>query len=340
MTKNSKIVHALETLFILHAEHEMQCSTAAMRHMASAMADVYVSLSGAITALYGPRHGGANEAVCRMLEDIGTVDNVANYVQQIKRKERMLMGFGHRSYTNTDPRAAIVKQLALEIFNITGKEELIKVAQELERVVLTDEFFITRKLYPNLDFYSGMIFKAMGFPTEFFTVLYALPKFTGWMAHWNEFIEDPENRIVRPRQIYMGERCRNYVAVMDRLPEELANYEMRDNAPQLQINLPTIYSQNTSSLSATLTDPSIDADRRLFLRQRDSMNNMLLSGTRSDGRYPDEHNPIKSKFAENMNQMNESSDAKSTSRDMIDDVDAEVDLIQIDPPTKETKESR
>ena len=206
----------------MHAEHELNCSTAAMRHMASAMADVYVSLSGAITALYGPRHGGANEAVFRMLEEIGTVENVANYVQLIKRKERCLNGFGHRSYTNNDPRAAIVKQLAQEIFDITGKDELINVAEELERVVMTDDFFISRKLYPNVDFYSGMIFRSIGYPTEFFTVLYALPKMTGWMAHWNEFIEDPENRIVRPRQIYLGERSRNYVAVTDRLPEELA----------------------------------------------------------------------------------------------------------------------
>ena len=142
MTKNSKIVHALETVFILHAEHEMQCSTAAMRHMASSMADVYVSLSGALTSLYGPRHGGGLEAVFHMLEDIGTIENVANYVQQIKRKERMLMGFGHRAYSNNDPRAVIIKQLAMEIFEITGKEDLIKVAKELERVVVTDEFFI------------------------------------------------------------------------------------------------------------------------------------------------------------------------------------------------------
>ena len=233
MTKSSKIVHALETVFILHAEHEMQCSTAAMRHMASSMADVYVSLSSALTALYGPRHGGGLEAVFHMLEDIGKIENVANYVQQIKRKERMLMGFGHRTYNNSDPRAVIIKQLAVEIFEITGKEDLIKLALELERVILTDEFFISRKLYPNLDFYSSLIFKAIGFPAEYFTVLFAVPKFTGWMAHWNEFIEDPDNRIVRPRQIYMGERSRNYVAVMDRIPEEQADYEILENVPQL-----------------------------------------------------------------------------------------------------------
>ena len=167
--------------------------------MASAMADVYTSISGAITALYGPRHGGANEAVFKMLEEIGTIDNVPDFVQQVKRKDKILMGFGHRSYTNHDPRASIAKQLAQEVFAITGREELIDVASELERVVITDDFFISRKLYPNLDFYSGMIFKAIGFPTEFFTVLHTIPKFAGWMAHWNEFIMDPDNRIVRPR---------------------------------------------------------------------------------------------------------------------------------------------
>ena len=199
MAKNSKIVHALETLFILHAEHELNCSTAAVRHMTSSLADVYTSLSGAVTALYGPRHGGANEAVLKMLEEIGTIDNVPSFIEQVKRKERVLMGFGHRVYKNYDPRAAIVKQLAEEVFAITGREELIDVAMELERVALTDEYFITRKLYPNVDFYSGTIYKAMGFPTEYFTVLFALPRFTGWMSHWNEFIEDPDNRIVRPR---------------------------------------------------------------------------------------------------------------------------------------------
>ena len=167
--------------------------------MASAMADVYTSTSGAVAALYGQRHGSANEAVFKMLEEIGTVDNIPEFVQQVKRKEKILMGFGHKQYTNHDPRAEILKQIALEVFEITGRDELIEVAYELERVVQTDEFFFSRKLYPNIDFYSGQIFRAIGFPTEFFTVLYALPKFTGWMAHWNEFIEDPENRIVRPR---------------------------------------------------------------------------------------------------------------------------------------------
>ena len=199
MSKDKRIIHALETLFILHAEHELNCSTAAVRHMASARADVYTSLSGSVTALYGPRHGGANEAVLRMLEEIGTVDNVPSFIEQVKRKQRSLMGFGHRVYKNFDPRAAIVKRVAEEVFAVTGREELIDVAIELERLARTDEYFITRKLYPNVDFYTGTIYKAMGFPTEYFTVLFALPRFAGWLAHWNEFIQDPDNKIVRPR---------------------------------------------------------------------------------------------------------------------------------------------
>lgn len=188
MAKNPKIVRALETLFILHAEHELNCSTAAIRHMTSSLADVYTSLSGAVTALYGPRHGGANEAVLKMLEEIGTVDKVPEFIQQVKRKERVLMGFGHRVYKNYDPRAAIVKQIADEVFQITGREELIEVAMAIEKEALSDQYFITRKLYPNVDFYSGVIYKAMGFPTEYFTILFALPRFTGWISHWNEFI--------------------------------------------------------------------------------------------------------------------------------------------------------
>jgi len=188
MAKNTKIVRALETLFILHAEHELNCSTAAIRHMTSSLADVYTSLSGAVTALYGPRHGGANEAVLKMLKEIGTVDKVPEFLQQVKRKERVLMGFGHRVYKNYDPRAAIVKQIADEVFQITGREELIEVAMAIEKEALSDEYFITRKLYPNVDFYSGVIYKAMGFPTEYFTILFALPRFTGWISHWNEFI--------------------------------------------------------------------------------------------------------------------------------------------------------
>ena len=152
MAKNEKIIHALETLFILHAEHELNCSTAAVRHMTSSLADVYTSLSGSVTALYGPRHGGANEAVLKMLDEIGSVENIPSFIEAVKRKERVLMGFGHRVYKNYDPRATIVKQLTSEVFEIVGREDLIDVAMELERVALTDEYFVTRKLYPNVDF--------------------------------------------------------------------------------------------------------------------------------------------------------------------------------------------
>lgn len=188
LASNPIIVNALEKLFILHAEHELNCSTAAVRHMTSALADVYTSLGGAITALYGPRHGGANEAVVKMLEEIGTVDNIPAFVESVKAKDKLLYGFGHRVYKNYDPRATLVKQITDQVFAVTGKEKLIDIAVELEKIALSDDYFIKRKLYPNVDFYSGVIYKAIGIPTEFFTVLFALPRFTGWLSHWNEFI--------------------------------------------------------------------------------------------------------------------------------------------------------
>ena len=205
-----KITRALDILFILHAEHELNCSTAAIRHMTSSQADVYTSLGGAATALYGPRHGGANEAVLKMLEEIGCVENIPQFVEDVKAKKKMLMGFGHRVYKNYDPRAKIVKQISDEVFSIVGKEPLIDVAVELERIALTDEYFIQRKLYPNVDFYSGCIYKALNIPTEFFTVLFMLPRVAGWLAHWNEFLDDPYNKIVRPRQIYKGHARRDF----------------------------------------------------------------------------------------------------------------------------------
>lgn len=188
LSSNRIIVNAIEKLFILHAEHELNCSTAAIRHMTSALADVYTSLGGAITALYGPRHGGANEAVLKMLTEIGSVDNIGKFVKEVKEKRRVLMGFGHRVYKNYDPRAKMVRKIAEEVFTVTGKEALIDVAVELERIALSDDYFISRKLYPNVDFYSGVIYKAIGIPTEYFTVMFALPRFTGWLSHWNEFI--------------------------------------------------------------------------------------------------------------------------------------------------------
>lgn len=205
-----KIVRALDILFILHAEHELNCSTAAIRHMASSQSDVYTSLAGAVTALYGPRHGGANEAVLRMLEEIGTVDKIPQFVRDVKDRKKVLMGFGHRVYKNYDPRAKIVRQIAEEVFSIVGREPLVDIAMELEKIALTDEYFIKRKLYPNVDFYSGVIYKALGIPTEMFTILFALPRLAGWLAHWYEFLDDPHNKIVRPRQIYKGYSRRNF----------------------------------------------------------------------------------------------------------------------------------
>jgi citrate synthase len=211
-----KIVRAMDILFILHAEHELNCSTAAIRHMTSSQADVYTSLAGAVTALYGPRHGGANEAVLRMLDQIGTVDAIPQFIQDVKDRKKTLMGFGHRVYKNYDPRAKIVRTIAEDVFNIVGRESMIDIAMELERIALTDEYFVKRKLYPNVDFYSGVIYKALGIPTEMFTILFTLPRLAGWLAHWNEFVEDPDNKIVRPRQIYKGHSKRDFVPTAQR----------------------------------------------------------------------------------------------------------------------------
>lgn len=207
-----KLVRAVDILFILHAEHELNCSTAAIRHMTSSQADVYTSLAGAVTALYGPRHGGANEAVLRMLEQIGDVKNIPAFIQGVKDKKKVLMGFGHRVYKNHDPRAKIVRQIAEDVFAVVGRESMIDIAMELEKIALTDDYFISRKLYPNVDFYSGVIYKALGIPTEMFTIMFTIPRFAGWLAHWDEFVEDPVNNIVRPRQIYKGYRKRDFVA--------------------------------------------------------------------------------------------------------------------------------
>ena len=211
-----KLVKALDILFILHAEHELNCSTAAMRHLASSEVDVYTCVAGAAAALYGRRHGGANEAVLRMLEDIGTIENIPSFIEKVKSGKGRLMGFGHRVYKNYDPRARIVKRVADEIFEVIGKEPLIDIAMELEKVALTDKYFISRKLYPNVDFYTGVIYKAMGFPTDMFPVLFTIPRVAGWLAHWKEFHKDPENKIVRPRQNYTGSTRRPYVPISER----------------------------------------------------------------------------------------------------------------------------
>lgn len=207
------LAKALDTLFVLHADHEQNCSTSVMRNIGSADADPYSAMAGAVAALYGPLHGGANEAVIKMLREIGSAKNVPGFVERVKKRQVLLMGFGHRVYKNYDPRARIVKQLAYNVFEVTGDNELIDVAIALEEVVLRDEFFVSRKLYPNVDFYSGIIYEAMGFPTDMFTVLFAIGRAPGWLAQWVEMLEDPDQRIARPRQIYLGEDERAYVPI-------------------------------------------------------------------------------------------------------------------------------
>ncbi|GAB5371777.1 hypothetical protein AAMO2058_001609000 [Amorphochlora amoebiformis] len=215
-----KLAKALDVLFILHADHEQNCSASAMRHLTSSGVDVYTSIGGAASALYGPRHGGANEAVLRMLQSIGDKKNIPSFIEKVKSKQVRLMGFGHRVYKNYDPRARIVRKIADEVFDILGREPLIEVAGELERIALSDPFFVKRKLYPNVDFYSGLIYKAMGFPTDFFPVLFTIPRTAGWLAHWNEFLDDPENVIVRPRQVYLGKKEGGYKSLISRSREQ------------------------------------------------------------------------------------------------------------------------
>jgi citrate synthase len=202
---------ALNVLFILHADHEQNCSTSAMRGIGSAHTDPYSAIAGAAAALYGPLHGGANEAVLRMLREIGSVDRVPEYIKRVKDGEFRLMGFGHRVYKNYDPRATIIKQVAYEVFEVTGKDPLLDIALELERIALEDEYFVKRKLYPNVDFYSGIIYRAMRFPVEMFPVLFAIPRTSGWIAQWQEMLLDPDQKIARPRQIYLGADERDYV---------------------------------------------------------------------------------------------------------------------------------
>jgi len=215
-----ELAKALDVLFIIHADHELNCSTSAMRHLASSGVDVYTCVSAATGALYGPRHGGANEAVLRMLENIGGKENIPMFLERVKKREVRLMGFGHRVYKNYDPRARIVRKIAERVFDILGREPLIEVAEALEAAALSDPYFKKRKLYPNVDFYSGLIYKAMGFPTDFFPVLFAIPRAVGWLSHWNEFLDDPENRIVRPRQVYKGQQTRNYVNIENRARDD------------------------------------------------------------------------------------------------------------------------
>jgi len=215
-TANPALARALEVLFILHADHEQNCSTSTMRAVGSSMADPYATTAAAIAALSGPLHGGANQQVLQMLDEIGSKDRVPAYVQQIKAGHGKLMGFGHRVYKNYDPRARIVKQVAEEVFEVTGRNPKLDIALELERIALNDDFFIQRKLYPNVDFYSGIIFQAMGFKPETFTVLFAIPRAVGWLAQWEEMLEDAEQKIARPRQVYTGEAVRQVLSLHER----------------------------------------------------------------------------------------------------------------------------
>jgi len=207
---NPALARALDVLFILHADHEQNCGTTAMRTIGSAHADPFVSTAGAAAALYGPRHGGANEAVIHMLTKIGSVDNVPAFIEDVKFGRGRLQGFGHRVYKSYDPRATIIKKTADEVFAITGKNPLLDIALAIEEIALSDDYFISRKLYPNVDFYSGLIYQAMGFPVDMFPVLFAIPRTSGWLAHWSEML-DQDSKIARPRQLYTGPAARDYV---------------------------------------------------------------------------------------------------------------------------------
>jgi citrate synthase len=213
---DDRLVRALEILFILHADHEQNASTNAVRAIGSTQVDPYSAVTGGIAALYGPLHGGANEAVLKMLRRIGSVDNVPSFIEGVKAGEERLMGFGHRVYKNYDPRAKIIKKAADDVFEVTGINPLLKIAVELEKIALEDEYFVSRKLYPNVDFYSGLIYEALQFPPEMFTVLFAIPRTSGWLAQWKESLGDSDQKIARPKQIYTGERGVQYVPMGDR----------------------------------------------------------------------------------------------------------------------------
>ncbi|ADO71825.1 citrate synthase [Stigmatella aurantiaca] len=205
--------HALDVLFILHADHEQNCSTTSVRTVGSSEVDPYSAVSAGIGALYGPLHGGANEAVLRMLREIGHISKIPEFIKSVKsgEGEKKLMGFGHRVYKSYDPRAKVIKRVADEVFEVTGKNPLLDIALELERIALQDEYFVKRKLYPNVDFYSGLIYEAMGFPVEMFPVLFAIPRTVGWCAQWEEMVKDPEQKIARPRQVFVGSKRRDYI---------------------------------------------------------------------------------------------------------------------------------
>ncbi len=213
---NPVLARALDVLFILHADHEQNCSTNTMRAVGSSFADPYVTTAAAAAALSGPLHGGANEEVLRMLDEIGSVANIPSFIEKVKGGQCRLMGFGHRVYKNYDPRARIIKRIADEVFEVTGRNPKLDIAIELERIALSDEYFIKRRLYPNVDFYSGIIYQAMGFTPDMFTVLFAIPRTVGWLVQWQEMLKDPEQKIGRPRQLYVGAAKRDYLDVAKR----------------------------------------------------------------------------------------------------------------------------
>jgi citrate synthase len=210
---NPVLERALDILFVLHADHEQNCGTNAMRGVGSSQVDPYSAVAAASAALYGPLHGGANEQVLRMLNEIGSKDKVPAFIKKVKAGEGLLMGFGHRVYKNYDPRAKIIKLIADQVFEVTGRNPLLDIALELERIALEDEYFIKRKLYPNVDFYSGIIYQAMGFPVEMFPVLFAIPRTSGWVAQWEEMLSDSEQKIARPRQVYSGPAQRSFMPI-------------------------------------------------------------------------------------------------------------------------------
>ena len=213
---NPTLERALDVLFILHADHEQNCSTNTVRSVGSSHVDPYSATAAAIAALYGPLHGGANEEVLRMLMDIGSVQKVPEFIHRVKAGETRLMGFGHRVYKNYDPRARIIKQIAYEVFELMGKNPLLEIALECERIALEDDYFVKRRLYPNVDFYTGLIYQSMGFPMTMFPVLFAIPRMSGWLAQWEELLLDPEQKIARPRQIYLGHDTRSYIPMEQR----------------------------------------------------------------------------------------------------------------------------
>ncbi|HET8719284.1 MAG TPA: citrate synthase [Nocardioidaceae bacterium] len=213
---DERLVRALEVLFILHADHEQNASANAVRSVGSTQVDPYSATAAGIAALYGPLHGGANEAVLRMLRRIGSVEKVPEFIEGVKNGKERLMGFGHRVYKNYDPRAKIIKKAADDVFEVTGVNPLLKIALELEKIALEDEYFVSRKLYPNVDFYSGLIYEALQFPPEMFTVLFAIPRTSGWLAQWLELVQDPEQKIARPKQIYTGARTLDFVPASER----------------------------------------------------------------------------------------------------------------------------